>query len=274
MTVSLQFGLTAISALLLSAVSAAAVPMYVHDASGVLGTVDTGTGAVDVIGSMGAVMTDIAFDPDGNLFGITFSSLFSINPLTAASTFIGNHSVPGGNALVFGTNGTLYAAGFSSTSLYTINPASGASTNLGNMGFTSGGDLAFVGDDFYLADGGSNLVSVDLSNLSNSSAIGPFGIGSVFGIATSESTLFGVGGTQIFMVDVATGAGSGVVNFGGQGLGSAFGQSFYDESGAPGPGPGPNPNPIPLPASALMLLGALGMAGFACRPRRREAALS
>jgi hypothetical protein len=260
----MEGGSAALMALVLSVLPAASVTMYVHDSSGVLGTVDTDTGSVDVIGSMGAVMTDIAFDPSGNLFGITFNGLYSINRATAASAFIGSHSVPGGNALVFGSDGTLYSAGFSSTSLFTIDPSTGASTNLGNTGFASGGDLAFVGSDFYLADSSSNLISINLSDLSNSSVVGAFGIGNVFGIATSEGNMFGVAGTQIFSVDVTTGAGFDVVDYGGQGLGSANGQSFFAESGAP------EPNPIPLPATALMLLSGISMAGFICWSRRRN----
>jgi len=54
--------------------------MYVHDSLGTLGTVGTDNGDVSVIGDMGATMTDIAFDPGGNLFCITFTGLFSIDP--------------------------------------------------------------------------------------------------------------------------------------------------------------------------------------------------
>ena len=249
--------------------TAPAATMYVHDSIGNLGTVDTESGAVNLIGDMGATMTDIAFDTSGNLFGITFSGLYSINAATAASSLIGSHGVPGGNALVFGSDGTLYSAGNSSRDLYSIDASSGATTSLGTTGFTSGGDLAFVGDDFYLAAGGSNLVSIDLDDLTASSVVGSFGVGSVFGIATDEADImYGVGGTQIFTVDLNTGEALDAINYGGQGLGSAFGQSFFAEAGAPGPGPGPSP--VPLPASGFLLLGAFGMAG-AFRLRRRRA---
>ncbi len=266
---------SAFVALLAVTASGGASTMYVHDSAGTLGTVETETGAVNVLGSMGEVMTDIAFDTSGNLFGITFSGLYSIDPTTASSSFIGGHGVPGGNALVFDTDGTLYSAGTSSRDLFSIDPSSGSTTSLGTTGFSSGGDLAFVGDSFYLADSSSRLVSLNLADLSASTAVGSFGVSSVFGIATDEEdTMFGVGGTQIFTVDTATGGALNSINYGGQGLGTAFGQSFFAEAGAPGPGPGPEPtptpSPIPLPASGLLLLGAFGMSGAFKLSRKRS----
>lgn len=242
-----------------SAVTAAPI-MHVHDSSGNLGTVDVVTGTVSLIGNMGTVMTDIAFDPSGNLYGITFNSLYSINPGTAAATFIGNHGVPGGNALVFATDGTLYAAGFAGNNLYTINPANGATTNLGSMGFASGGDLAFNAGNFYLANNASQLVRIDLTNLAATALVGSFGVANVFGLATGDNgVLYAVAGTTIYTVNTATGAATNPVSFASQGLVQAFGQSFRTEAGG-----GQVPEPTTL---ALLSLVAFGVA-FA-RTRRR-----
>ena len=46
--------------------------MHVHDGNGGLATVDVITGDVSLIGNMGIVMTDIAFDPTGALYGLSF----------------------------------------------------------------------------------------------------------------------------------------------------------------------------------------------------------
>jgi hypothetical protein len=242
-------------ALLLPATVVAAPIMYVHDAGGNLATVDVQTGGVNVIGNMGIQMTDIAFDPSGALYGLSFGAFYAINTATAAPTLIGAHTVPSGNALVFAADGTLYAAGNTSTNLFTIDKATGAATSLGNMGFASGGDLAFNGGNFYLASSNSQLVKIDLGNLAATSAVGSFGVANVFGLGTGDDgQLYGVAGTQIFLVNTATGAATNPVNYGGQGLGAAYGQSFRTEAAA-----------APEPATVVLL--GMGLAGALLRRR-------
>src|SRR4030088_258139 len=126
-----------------AATAQAAPTLWVDDSSGIVGRVDVPTGNVTIVGNSGAPLTDIAFDPSGNLFGISFTNLYRINTTTGAATLIGPTGIPGGNALVFGTNGTLFAAGNTTTNLFSVNPSTGAGTVLGNDGFFSSGDLAF-----------------------------------------------------------------------------------------------------------------------------------
>jgi hypothetical protein len=236
---------------LLTASSAVAGPiMYVHDDAGILGTVDVATGGVTVIGNMGQVMTDIAFDPLGNLYGITFGQLFSINAGTAASALIGNHGIAGGNALVFGSDGTLYGAGFATTNLYTVNKASGASTSVGNTGFNSGGDLAFNGGSLYMASLGSELIRVNPATGAGS-LVGAFGVANVFGLATGDNgVLYAVAGTNIYTVNTATGGLTNSMSFAGRGLGPANGESFFNETKVP----------VPEPSMLALLAGGLGVA--------------
>ena len=240
---------------LLSASIASAAPlMYVDDSSGGLATVDVATGDVNFIGAMGAVMTDIAFSPTGNLYGVTFSGLYSINPTTAATTFIGNLGISGANALVFSSSGTLYAASNTTNSLYTINTATGLASNLGNIGHASGGDLAFHNGNFYLASANNQLVRIDLSNLANTTAIGSFGVSGVYGLASGDNNvLYGVAGTSVYTVDTATGLATNPISFAGQGLGTAYGQSFFAEA---------TPE-VPIPAAAWLFgSGLFAMAGL------------
>ena len=139
----------------------AAPVLWVDDASGKLGKVDVATGDVTVVGNMGVVMTDIAFDPTGNLYGISFNKLYQINKDTAALTPVGNTGITS-NSLVFDADGTLYTA---NSALYKLNPSTGAATRVGSGGtaYNSSGDLAFIAGDLYLSSVGGvdNLIKLN-----------------------------------------------------------------------------------------------------------------
>ena len=125
--------------------SAAKVTLWVDDASGEIGKVDVGTGAVTLVGNSGHILTDIAFDTSGNLFGIDQTNLYRINAATGAATVIGalNPAIPTvpsnigqipANSLVFSSSGTLYTA---TNQLYRIDPSTGADSRVGALGDTS-----------------------------------------------------------------------------------------------------------------------------------------
>lgn len=229
-------GLSFVLSSFLCICNAVAAPiLWVDDASGLLGRVDVATGAVTVVGNMGVVMTDIAFDPAGNLYGITFNSLYSINKTTAAVSLIGSFG-PTLNSLVFSSGGTLYAA---SNSLYTLNKTTGAATLIGTGGgYNSSGDLAFSGGNLYLT---STTPAADtLFRLSTTTgvgtAVGAMGSGAFFGLASPDNAaLLGVAGTNIYSVNPVTGASTLLIGYGGKGLGVANGSAFLSEAGAPEP---------------------------------------
>jgi len=232
--------------------SATAAPiLWVGDGDGTLGKVDVATGVATVIGQMGATMTDIAFDPSGNLWGITFGQLYQINPTTAAITLVGNMGGASKNALVFGADGTLYAAG--GNALYTVNTATGASTLIGSGGYNSSGDLAFIGGQLYLSSAGDNLFRINTATGAGT-LIGAIGFSSVFGLATDNNVdLYGITGQNVLGINTTTGAGTLLVNYAGTTLGAAFGSAFLSEAGG---GNGTVPEP-----SGLALLG-LALAGL------------
>jgi hypothetical protein len=91
--------------------------------------------------------------------------------------------------------------------------------------------------------------------------VGPINFASVFGLASPDNAiLYGVAGTQIITVNPATGAGALVTDFGGQGLGQAFGESFVSESAVV-------PEPSSLALSGIACLTALG---YTWRRRAQE----
>lgn len=247
-------------AVLASGISAAhAAPiLWVDDDAGRLARVDVANGAVTIVGSMGVVMWDIAFDPLGNLFGIANGNLYRINTTTAAPTFIGSMGASI-NSLVFDAAGTLYGA---NNSLYTINPNTGLATLRGNGGvpYSSSGDLAIVNGNLLLSSGlpaADTLLRLNASN-GVATAVGPMGISQVFGLASPNGNdLYAVAGTQVFSVNPLTGATSNPRSYAGQGLTLAYGTAFFGEAA-----------PIPELQTYAMFAAGLAVVAFVARRRR------
>jgi len=240
--------------------------LYIDDDAGRLGTIDVESGAVNVIGNTGQTLTDIAFDKSGNLFGISFSQLFSIDKTTAAATLIG--SFGNGiilNSLVFGADNTLYAA---NTGLYRLNTANGFASPITNgsvntVPYNSSGDLAFVAGNLFLSSsvGNDSLVKVDTAS-GVGSAVGSIGYANVFGLTSNDNiNLFGTAGTEIIKISTSTGLGTAVLNYAGKGLSAANGSAFFAEAGAR-----PPVTEIAEPTSIALF----GMGLLACIATRRK----
>jgi hypothetical protein len=242
-------------ALFSAAVAALAAPtLWVSTGGAGLATVDVATGATSLIGSTGTALTDIAFSPSGDLYGISFSNLYKVNSGTGATTLVGGlGSVSGtANALVFGSDGTLYMAG---SSLYSVNTSTGAASAIGAIGFQSGGDLAFIGGDLYMASSGNQLVEVDVTT-GVGSLVGNLGVASMFGLATPDNVnLYGVAGQSVYLVNTTTGAATFQSTFNPALAGGAFGLAFLTESGGGG-GNVPEPGTLALVALALLWVAA------------------
>lgn len=250
----------AAAALMASALVAHAAPiLWLSTTANELATVDVATGTTTVVGNTGVFLTDIAFDPLGNLYGISFTSLYSVDKMNGSTTLIGSLGGVSGtaNALVFGADGTLYMAG---DSLYTVNTSTGASTAVGSIGFQSAGDLAFVGGNLFMAASNNHLIGVDIGT-GLGTDIGDIGVAGVYGLASADNvTLYGMAGQNVFTIDTATAATGPLVTF-NPALGAAAGSAFLTEAGAPVSEPG-----------SLALVGAALLAAGALRRRKATAA--
>jgi hypothetical protein len=205
--------------------------LWVCDDQGKIGKVDVATGKVTLLGDTGVVLTDIGFDPEGKLFGISFDTFYRIDGNTGAATAIGPLGPGGMNALVFSTTGTAYAMGNGSDDLYRINTRTGAATSIGYVPHGgSAGDLAFHDGKLYLASLSNRLVRVKFSPVGGT-AVGTFKVANVYGLAQGDDgVLYAVAGTSIYSVDPDTGAAKFVVDYGGRGLGNANGAAFANEA--------------------------------------------
>jgi hypothetical protein len=252
--------------------AANASEMWIDDASGNIGLVNTSTGAVTDLSATGRSLTDIAF-VGTQMYGTTFTNLYSINSGTGASTQVGSNYTEGGgtmNALV--GNGTgLLAASNTTNVVYSIATplSSSATTDFKTLpaGITSAGDLAFgPGGTLYesVVDGGIDaLWNVTTNTLVHSFTISGGTQTAVFGLAFDGTTMFAVEGNSIYSVNLTNGVLTFDSTFAG-GLGAANGAAFLNESVT---------TAVPEPSTwAMMLLGFAGV-GFMAYRRKAKPAL-
>jgi hypothetical protein len=203
------------------------------------------------------------------MYGTTFTGLFSINSATGHATSIGNYA--NGvqmNALVGNGTGLLGAA-FNTNSIYTIaNPATSATFTSTGVRAPAAGDLAFSGATLYevaVRNGVDALLNVTTNTFVGNFTIGNSTESNVFGLVDDGTTMFAVQGTDIYTVNLATGALTLDSNYANnRGLGAAIGAAFVSENVAA----------VPEPSTwAMMILGFCGVGLMAYRRKLSGLAL-
>ena len=204
----------AIAFLVLPCAATAGPLLWISDSQNRLYTVDLDTGASTQIGEISAnqTITDIAINAAGDLWAISFNAIWRVNKTTAEATLVGQHGVPGGNALAFDASGRLYAAGASSDRLYVLTAQTGAGSALpGSMGDESAGDIVFADGAVYLSSDSGELVKLLLSGPFPYQVapvpIGSLTAGSVFGLAlASDGTgqIYAAAGESVYRVNKLT----------------------------------------------------------------------
>ena len=234
-------GVAAATVIVAGTVSANASSLWIDDTAGNIGLVDTATGTIvpGTLHNTGQILTDIGFIGT-QMYGTTFTGLFTINTATGASALVGTYGAQAGggmNALV-GNGSSLLGASNAAVTVFNINPANAALSNFANSTLGSAGDLAFAGGTLYesgVAGGGDALVNVSAGTvvgLFHTSSISSFN--AVFGLADDGTTMFAVDGTTIYSVNLSNGLLTLQSDYGGHGLLDANGTAFLQEN-VPGP---------------------------------------
>lgn len=238
--------------------------LWIDDTAGNVGTVDITTKAVTVIGNtgLGGNLTDLGFTANGNLYGTTFTGLYSISQTNgAASPTLGSYNLGGGgmNGLL-GSGANLLASSNSTNEVYSLSPAApGSSTDYAPSPGGSAGDLAFGPGGLYEAIVDPHTGVDALANINTDSIVGDFtgGLTSLFGLAYVDGVMYGIGGTEIYSVDLATAGLTPLFDYSGHGLLGANGAAVLGEA-------------VPEPSSLAVLLAGFGLIGGAMYFGRRK----
>lgn len=200
--------------------------LYVQD-SGKIMLIDVDAKTLSLVASprVDGDITDIATDTNGELYILTFTSLYRFDNTAKIAVLLGAHGIAGANALSFDGSGALYAASNADLKLYKLDVTTGAGTAFGSVPEKSAGDLAFIKGRLFFSSVKDTLGVINLRTGQTPSTVGNFGLATaVFGLAAGESnTLYGASYTKLFKVEPSTGAISFVMDFSSFGLGQAYG---------------------------------------------------
>ena len=194
----------------------------------------------------GINMNDIAFHPDGTLYGITRDGdLVSIDLTTGLGTFVTNIpplSEASGDqfsSLIADSDGILLAADKAGR-LISIDVTVPTFTILGTIvpGDGAAGDLSFNGGELYMTSDDNTLVKVNINDPGASTTISSFSVSSVFGVVSVFTTCTQINtyvmtSKEILVInDIATGVTSPACDLSGQFGGSIFGAAAINEAEA------------------------------------------
>jgi hypothetical protein len=195
-------------------------------ARGELYKLNVGTGQTITMGRMPVVMFDIAVNKSGQMYGIdSRSSLYKINKYSASVSFVGSLG-RFANALTFGPDGKLYAAG--GNNLMTVSTSNGRSTSIGTMGSNqSAGDLAFDNNGkLYMTTTSNKLVKINLAS-HTMTTVGSLGFNQAYGLGFYNGSMYGFSNSteQAYKINLSNGHGTAVSFFGWY-VGGCNGTSF------------------------------------------------
>lgn len=201
--------------------------VYAHTSND-LYRVDPDTLAVTRIGAFTFTngndqITDIAIDKTGQMIGISFTSVYRIDPNSAATTRLTSGLTGTFNGLSFvpaaqiGQSGddVLVATRNADGAVFRVDPMTGQTTQIGNMGaFRSSGDLVSVAGlgTLQTADNGlgnDRLVTLAASSFAATPIGADIGYADIWGVAYWKDKMFGfTEGGEFITIDPSTGVGT------------------------------------------------------------------
>jgi hypothetical protein len=196
----------------------------------VLYTVDPTSYAVQMVapfgwptGSEGEQMTDIAIDQNGNMIGISFDAVYSINKTTAACNYLAAFAGDDFNGLSFIAGATIdpgaevLVGADEDGDVYSIDPMTGAQTQIGSYGngLGSSGDLVSVAGATYATvrseATNDQLVEIDGSTGAVIKTIGDTGVANIWGLGYWKQKLFGFTESNgLVILDITNGSSTSV----------------------------------------------------------------
>ena len=168
-------------------------------------------------------MTDLAIDKTGLMIGVSFSSVYRVDPTTAQATLLSSSLGGSFNGLSFvpaaavGQTGDDVLVGTDNADgkVYRVDPMTGAISQVGNMGggFTSSGDIVSIanyGTVQTVPGASSDELAMLAPNTFSATAVGTgTGFSQIWGIAYWKNKVYGfTAGGDFVLIDPNTGVGT------------------------------------------------------------------
>lgn len=185
-------------------------PIFVTVTGGDLYSLDLANCTSTFIGATGQGFGDIAFTPDGRLWGIVGGNLYQIDTANADTTLIGFTGLQG--VSLVDLNDSILLIEYEQD-LYGIKNTDASSYLIGNIGYTASGDLSWYDNDLFMTAGGllikiilnetnTSIISSSPVNNINYPTIGGEGLVTAsFGSINNLVTFSGVNAYQVCHLD-------------------------------------------------------------------------
>lgn len=162
--------------------------IYISSSTNALYRLEIETCNIELVTTIQNQALDIAFHPNGKLYGISaFGDFYEIDTLTGLTSNLHNFSINSGqtyNSLTIASDGIVYTVG-DMGELWSYDIDTDQNNFIGDIGYAATGDLTFYEGNLYAAANDDQIVRINLDNTINSEVIINQPIqGTIFGIVS------------------------------------------------------------------------------------------